>query len=291
MTTGQEHQSGPLASADWLDENLGDENLRLIDMRGAVLPPSEPPPHYIADRDAYLQAHIPGAQYVDWLVDIVEPGSPSNDVASPRRFAELMSRLGVDQRMHVVIYDDAANLFAARLRWCLRYYGHESVSLLDGGWQSWLAGGYPVEAGAPTVPRREFVPRINQRMRATGDDILALIERGDMQLLDTRSPAEYAGDSSRAARGGHIPGAINLPRGSLLAADDKLKSAAELKAQLETLGVDLDAADTVLYCNSGVSATYGMLALEVAGGRNLRVYDGSWKEWGADPSKPIATPD
>ena len=289
MTNEESISAPPIVSAEWLEAHLKDDNLRLIDMRGKVLPPTEPPPHYISDRAAYLASHIPGAVFVDWLVDIVEPGSPSNDIAPPAQFADLMSGLGVDESMHVVIYDDAANMFAARLRWCLRYYGHGQVSLLDGGWDKWQTQSRPVTAALPNASRRQFIPRPKSSLRATADEILSGIENGTAQLLDVRSPAEFAGESSRAERGGHIPSAINLPRGSMLADDGTLKSSGELKAQFDALGIALDAPDTVLYCNSGVSACYGMLALEVAGGSGMRIYDGSWKEWGADESKPIST--
>ena len=110
----------PLVDCDWLESRLANPDLRIIDIRGQVLPATEPPPHYFSHRQDYDQAHIPGAHFVDWQVDIVEPGSPSNDIAPPSRFARLMGSLGIDERVTVVIYDDAASMFAARLRWCLR---------------------------------------------------------------------------------------------------------------------------------------------------------------------------
>ena len=111
-----------------------------------VLPPTEPPPHYLTDRAGYEVAHIPNAVFVDWQVDIVEPGSPSNDVAAPGRFAALMGALGIGNDTTVIIYDNAASMFACRLRWALRYYGHEKVFILDGGWDKWLAEERPVSA-------------------------------------------------------------------------------------------------------------------------------------------------
>ena len=263
--------------------------MRIVDMRGAVLPPSDPPPHYLSDRAGYEEAHIPNAVFVDWQADIVEPGSPSNDVASAERFAALMGGLGIDADTLVLIYDDAASMFACRLRWALRYYGHEDVAILDGGWGKWRAEGRPVSAEIPQVEKKTFVPRANAALKATADDILAGLNSGRSQLIDVRSPAEYAGETSRARYGGHIPRAINLPRGELVAEDMTLKTAAELRQIFSERGIALDAGETVLYCNSGVSATCGMLAMEIAGASNLRVYDGSWKEWGSDPATPKAT--
>ena len=194
--------TAPLVSTEWLEANLDKENLRIIDMRGKVLPPSEPPPHYLSDRGAYLEAHVPGAVYVDWQTDIVEPGSPSNDIAPPDQFAALMSALGVDERTHAVIYDDAANMFASRLRWCLRYYGHDAVSILDGGWIKWRGEGRPTSDGEATVPPANFVPRVNPSLRATADDIAQSLDAGTMQLLDVRSRAEFVGQTSRASGAG-----------------------------------------------------------------------------------------
>ena len=279
----------PLVTAAWLEKNLSDPNMRIVDMRGGVLPPTEPPPHYYTDRAGYDESHIPNAVFVDWQVDIVEPGSPSNDIAPPAQFAELMGRLGIDSGTTVVIYDNAASMLACRLRWALRYYGHDKIHILDGGWNKWLAEGRPVNAMAPAIEASTFAPWENRRLKATAAEILDAIGAGTMQLIDVRSAAEYAGEASRAQYGGHIPSAIHVPRGQLVAEDLTLKPVRDLLDQFARSGVDLNAPDTVLYCNSGVSATYGMLALEVAGASNLRIYDGSWKEWGNDATTPKAT--
>ena len=281
--------TSPLATTDWLQDRLNDSDLRIIELRGKVLPPTQPPPHYFSDRAGWEAAHIPGSVYVDWQVDINEPGSPSNEIASPARFTDLMQTLGISGDTRVVIADDAANMFATRLRWALRYYGHENTQILDGGWTKWQAEGRPASGEITRHARGDFQARVAPHLKATADEILRGMESGAMQIIDVRSPAEYTGAASRAKVGGHIPGAISLPRKTLVANDMTLKPADELRRILADKGIALDAADTTLYCNSGVSATYGMLALEVAGARNLRIYDGSWKEWGNDPAKPKAT--
>ena len=279
----------PLVTTDWLEAHLYDGDISIIEIRGKVLPPSEPPPHYFTDRAGYEAAHIPNAVFVDWQVDIVEPGSASNDIASPERFSALMESLGVSNDSIVVISDDAASMFACRLRWALRYYGHEAVYVLDGGWTKWLAEGRPVAADTPAFKRGRFVADVNPSLKATASDVLRGLDAGATQLVDVRSPAEYKGETSRARHGGHIPSAINLPRKTIVAGDMTLKPADELAVILQEAGIEIDAPDTVLYCNSGVSATYGMLAMEVAGASNLRIYDGSWKEWGNDDKTPKAT--
>ena len=279
----------PLVTSAWLEEHLNDENLRIVELRGKVLPPTEPPPHYLTDEAGYLESHIPNAQFVDWQVDIVEPGSPSNDIAAPERFSALMSRLGIGNDHSVIVYDNIAGMFACRMRWCLRYYGHEDVRVLDGGWERWLAEGRPVSSDAPRYEPTTFETNEDTSLKATKDEILASLEAGGMQLIDVRSPAEFAGASSRAKVGGHIPSAINLPWNAMATEDLRVRSADEIRVHLQDMGVGLDADDTVLYCNSGVSATFGMLAMEIAGARNLRLYDGSWKDWGNDPATPKAS--
>lgn len=279
----------PLVTTAWLEEHLEDENLRIVELRGKVLPPTEPPPHYLTDRAGYLASHIPNAQFVDWQVDIVEPGSPSNDIAAPERFAALMSRLGIGNDHAVVVYDNIASMFAGRMRWAMRYYGHDDVCVLDGGWGLWLAEGRPVTSAVPQFERTNFVMKEVPELKATADQILDGLASGDMQLIDVRSPAEYAGESSRARVGGHIPSAINAPWSAMVNDDLTVKSALEIQEHLAGLGIKLDADNTVLYCNSGVSATVGMLAMEIAGAENLRLYDGSWTDWGNNPATPKAS--
>ena len=279
----------PLVTTAWLERRLGEPGIRIVELRGKVLPPTEPPPHYFTDRAGYEKAHIPNAVFVDWQVDIVAPGSPSGDVAAPERFAALMGALGIGNDTTVVIYDNAASMFACRLRWALRYYGHEKVFILDGGWDKWLAEGRPVSAEIPQVERAKFAPRVNTGLKATKEEIMTGIEAGNMQLIDVRSPAEYAGAASRARHGGHIPTAISIPRSSMVADDQTVETTDNLLKCFAEKGAALDAGDTVVYCNSGISASFGMLALELAGARNLRLYDGSWKEWGNDAATPKET--
>lgn len=277
----------PIVSTTWLAEHLHDDNLRVVDIRGNVLPATQPPPHYFSHREAYNESHIPNALFVDWMVDIVEPESPSNDVLSVERFVTLMRELGIDNDTVIVAYDDKDSMFAARFWWVMRYYGHEKVYVLDGGWAKWTAEERPVDTSQPDIPETTYTPSINADIRAEASDIEGM---AGVQLVDVRSSKEFAGEASRANRMGHIPNAINLPRKTMVSDDHMLLSPEQLKAKFESEGVSLDA-DTIIYCNSGVSASYGMLAMEIVGAKNVRVYDGSWKDWGNDESKPIAKPE
>ena len=277
----------PLVSTTWLNEHINDSKLRIIDIRGKVLPATQPPPHYFSHYEDYQISHIPNAVFVDWTADIVEPDSLSNDISSPSRFATLMGEMGVDSNTRIVVYDDADSMFASRMWWSLRYYGHEETYILDGGWKKWLAENRSVNTDTPDIVKTQFIPRVNESLKATADDILAKLDSGDLQLIDVRSPLEFAGEASRAALMGHIPNAINLPRKTMIGDNSTLLSKDKLGAHFSNLGISLSAPETVIYCNSGVSASYGLLAMEIAGAKNVRVYDGSWKEWGNDASKPI----
>lgn len=273
-----------VVSTEWLAEHLHDPNLRIIDIRGHVLPASEPPPHYFAHHAEYLDAHIPGAVFVDWTTDIVQPGSPSQDLAEPEQFAALMGRLGIGSDTLVIAYDDAASMFAARMWWALRHYGHLRVAVLDGGWQKWVAEGRPVSSLIPSPAPAQFVPQVRMDEFATAGTILE--RQAETVLLDVRTIDEYEGRVSRVPRAGHIPGAVNLPRAELVTQEGTLPSAAALRQAFAAAGISLDAPEHIVYCNAGVSASYGMLALMVAGARNVRVYDGSWKDWGRNLDLP-----
>jgi thiosulfate/3-mercaptopyruvate sulfurtransferase len=277
----------PLVTTEWLQAHLGDDNLRIVDIRGHVIPPTEPLPHYFNHYEDYVKSHIPGAVFVDWVHEITDPADPRHArIAPPERFAEVMSRCGIGDESFVVAYDDAAGMFAARLWWALNYYGHPSVAVLDGGWNKWIAEGRPITAALPTIAPAIFTPRPQPEWIRTGDQVMARLH-SSTRLVDVRSPQEFSGEWSRAKRAGHIPGAVNVPRQSLVAPDGTLLPPEALRARFAEAGIDESAPEIVTYCNAGVSASFGLLALRVAGFDNSANYDGSWKEWGNDDRRPI----
>jgi thiosulfate/3-mercaptopyruvate sulfurtransferase len=280
----------PIVSTLWLEKHLQDTHLRIIDIRGRVAPASDPGQHYFSHHDAYTQSHIPGAVFVDWITDITIDGPATMQIASPEKFAALMGKLGINERTFVIAYDDASGMFAARLWWALQYYGHDQVAVLDGGWQKWLAENRPTTSESPRIPVTTFTPNINASLRRTADDVQQALGT-DTRLVDVRTASEFTGESSRAKRSGHIPGAINLPRSELVSADGALKPTGVLQdvfaAHEITSGDGGSETPVVLYCNGGVSASYGLLALRQAGFEGGAVYDGSWKDWGNDDSRPI----
>lgn len=273
-----------LVTTEWLAEHLQDDKLRIVDIRGKVLPATEPPPHYYSHRDDYLTSHIPGAVFVDWTTDIVEPGSPSYDIANPERYAALMSERGIGDDTLVVAYDDAQGMFAARMWWTLGYYGHDAVRVLDGGWQKWLAENHPVTDVIPQPESATFTPRVNAGLHSTAEEI----RQHQPMLLDVRSPQEFAGEASRASRTGRIPGSVNVPRKQMLRDDGRLLEPEHLRETFRVAGLDLSYSGIVTYCNSGVSASFALLALEQVGVVNASVYDGSWKDWANNSDNPVS---
>jgi thiosulfate/3-mercaptopyruvate sulfurtransferase len=279
--------TNPLVTTDWLHTHLADDDLRVIDIRGYVRPATEPPPHYFNQRENYLQSHIPGAVFVDWIKAITDPTSAHHaQVAPPDRFAQVLSLAGITPQTTVVAYDTDNGMFAARFWWMLRYYGHEAVHVLDGGWEKWTREQRPTTdqlPDVPTPPDYPIHPRPNL-IRTASQVRQALGTR--TKLIDVRSPEEYNGEASRIDRKGRIPGALNLSRKSLLNPDGTLRDRDEIRQVAQTLG--LAEGDTIItYCNAGVSASYVMLALNVAGFEQVALYDGSWKDWGGNPQNPV----
>jgi thiosulfate/3-mercaptopyruvate sulfurtransferase len=280
---------GPLVSSEWLAEHLS--AVRVVDVRGKVLPPDAPKPRYQPKRVDYEASHVPGAVFVDWTRDIVDLDDPiPAQIAPPERFARAMEALGIGDDTPVVAYDDYSSMFAGRLAWALRYYGHERVRVLDGGWALWLSEGRPITADTDVYRASHFTPRANAALKRTADEVAAAIGRGAL-LIDARAPAQFEGKASAASRAGHIPGAKNVHYAKLIdPATGRLVSKDQVKKVFAEAGIDLERlpAEVVCYCNGGVSATVPRMAIAVATGRDdIAIYDGSWNEWGNDPSRPI----
>jgi thiosulfate/3-mercaptopyruvate sulfurtransferase len=276
-----------LVETEWLAGRLGDPEIRVVDIRGIIRPPDAPKPWYLAQREAYRESHIPGAVFVYWTEDIVEPTAPIHmTVAGPRRFKALMERLGIGDQHLVVAYDDSGSL-APRLWWALNYYGHPRVKLLNGGWTRWVAEGRPVTPDVPAHPPVTFTPATQATWRAGSGEVRAAIGNPEVVLLDCRSPKEFGGEIGRGARKGRIPGAINVPSVSLLeGAHRTWKPETEIRGIFEAAGVTRDRR-VITYCNAGVAASVGLFALKLLGHPAVSNFAGSWYEWEADPSNPV----
>jgi thiosulfate/3-mercaptopyruvate sulfurtransferase len=210
---------------------------------------------------------------------------------SPERFAELVGALGLGSDCHIVAYDGLGLMSAARVWWMFRVFGHDRVSVLDGGMPKWLSEGRAIEAGPAAPAPRNFFPRLRPELVRSVEQVAAIVKAGGPQLVDARSAGRFAAtepEPRAGLRGGHIPGARNVPFNTLLAADQTLLPPAELEQKFRLAGIDPDK-PVIASCGSGVTACVLALALNETGHADTAVYDGSWTEWGGRLDLPVAT--
>ena len=268
-------------STERVAAKLADPTVRVVDFRfefGRDL------------RPAYLEGHLPGAVYCDWSTDLVAPppssGHPTSLVPRPEDFARTMSRLGISNGTTVLGYDTEGGHHAARLWLALRRYGHDACAVMEGGLQKWVREGRPLEPGEVRAAPGHFVPHAIPGVIATKGEVLEAVHRGDPWLLDVRRDSEYTGQEVRAARGGHIPGAVNVLWKVPLRDDWTLKDPDEIEETYTNAGFGPETS-TITYCQAGVRAAFTHLVLTALGHPDVRTYDGSWDEWGNDLSLPI----
>ena len=273
-----------LVTPEWLQDHLNDPNVRVVDIRGYVvtrpLAPGVEEADYKGAPEEYRAGHIPGSVYVDWTRDIVDLDDPVKaQIARPEVFAEAMAARGIGDDAHVIAVDHMGGQYATRLWWALAYYGHDRVSVLQGGWNRWVEEGRPTTEEVLTPLRATFTPRVRPELRLTADQLAARLAEPGMQLVDARDAGQYTASRRRGPRGGHIPGAVNIPRERFFAAGGGFLPVDELKALAERERID-STRPVVAYCNGGVAATVVLFNLARLGYRNLANYDGSWNEWG-----------
>jgi thiosulfate/3-mercaptopyruvate sulfurtransferase len=235
---------------------------------------------------AYRAGHLPGAVYLA-ARELDDPRANAEGLPiRPEKAAALFGGLGIDEDTTVIAYDDAGSVVAARLYFVLEYFGHARTRVLNGGLTRWRREGRPLTAEVPRVQAARFAPRARRELVATAAEVQAGLGKEEICLIDARSPEEYAGTDVRASRGGHIPGATNVDWVATLNPDGTFKSADALRALFEAAGVRPDR-QIVTYCQSGTRSAHDYLALRLLGYARIKNYDGSWQEWGNDPSRPV----
>jgi len=279
-----------LASTQWLADRLEDPSVRVVDARFDLRATAGGVLEGVAERDAYREAHIPGAVFVDVMGDLSDPDDPVV-VVPPDRFEALMGRLGIADDSTVVVYDDRGGAWAARLWWALRYYGHEAVKLLDGGFTRWEAEGRPMERRVPEPSPATFGARVRPDLRVDADQVMEAIGCEDVCIVDALPEPFFTGRACLypSHRAGHIPTAHNVPApANVDPATHTLLPAAELARLWEPVGLE-PSRRVITYCGGGVFGAFALFALYVMGHENAALYDASWMEWGADPSRPVET--
>lgn len=260
-----------LVDTRWLQ---GHPDARIVDLRWTAKGPSS--------RQSYEEGHIPGAAFVDLDRDLSRGGGPGrHPFPSEEQFAQVLSRLGIEPDTHVVVYDEGSSSIAARLWFMLRAFGHEKVSVLDGGLRAWKEAGLPLTREEPRI-----APASLRRLTL---DRSRLAEVADVQgrrstVLDARAPERYRGEVEPIDRkAGHIPGALNAPFSANLTPAQRFRPPDELRQLYSRYG-----SDVIVSCGSGVTACHDALAIEIAGLPPARLYVGSFSGWIEDPARPIA---
>jgi thiosulfate/3-mercaptopyruvate sulfurtransferase len=268
-----------IASPDWLAEHLGRPGVRIVDCRFRVDGTS---------RQLHASGHIPGAAFLDWANDLVDPDDPLPfQLAGPEAFSAAAGRAGIGDGATAVLYDDTASLYASRVWWSLRCYGFDGVRILDGGWSAWLSSGRPTSAAAGRIEPSVLTLRGVPRLRLATSDVLALLGSAEVELVDTRAQAEFLGQGGNAKRLGHIPGAINVPSALLTEPGSGIFLAPNrLSALFSDAGVRRDRR-VILYDGAGIGAAKAAFALTLLGFENVSLYEGGWSAWGGRLDLPV----
>ena len=268
-----------LVSTDWLEKNLNNPKLRIIEVS--------------VDTGVYERGHIQGAVNFKWHTDLVDP--VKRDIASKENFEKLLRQAGINNDSTIVIYGDSNNWFAAWGAWVFDIYGVKDVKLLDGGRKKWEAEKRPLTPLATQVAAGNIkVSDANNNLRAKLIDVVAVAnKKSDTALVDIRSNDEFtgkviapAGVQELAIRAGHIPGAVNVPWGQAVAEDGTFKSAEELRKVYAAVGID-GKKPIITYCRIGERSSHTWFALSKILGYNVKNYDGSWTEYGNSVGNPI----
>jgi thiosulfate/3-mercaptopyruvate sulfurtransferase len=270
-----------LVTTDWVAEHLNDPNVRIVESDEDVL--------------LYDIGHVPGAVKIDWVTDLND--QVRRDYLDKESFEKLLSEKGISNDSLVVFYGDKNNWWACYAFWVFQLFGHSQAVIMNGGRAKWIAEDRPLEKDVPSYPTTEYKARerADFKIRAFRDQVLAHVQ-SRLPLVDVRSPGEYSGEllhmadypQEGALRGGHIPGARNIPWGRAVAEDGTFKSADELRAIYEVEQGLSPEQNVVAYCRIGERSSHTWFVLTyLLGYPSVRNYDGSWTEWGNLVGVPI----
>ena len=270
-----------LVTTDWVAEHLDDPNVRIVESDEDVL--------------LYDIGHVPGAVKIDWVMDLND--QVRRDYLDKEGFEKLLSEKGISNDSLVVFYGDKNNWWACYAFWVFQLFGHSRAVVMDGGRAKWIAEDRPLEKNVPSYPTTDYKARerADFKIRAFRDQVLAHVQ-SRLPLVDVRSPGEYSGEllhmadypQEGAMRGGHIPGARNIPWGRAVAEDGTFKPADELRAIYEEEQGLSPEQNVVAYCRIGERSSHTWFVLTyLLGYPSVRNYDGSWTEWGNLVGVPI----
>ncbi|MFO6497191.1 MULTISPECIES: sulfurtransferase [Bacillus] len=272
-------------SPEWVWKRLKEKpgQTVIVDVRFHLTNPEE-------GRKAYRQGHLPGAVYVDLKKDLsakVEKHGGRHPLPPHEKIAKTLGEIGIDRYTAVIAYDDSGGMFAARFWWQLRYLGHTSVYVLDGGFSHWVKAGYDITTEIPRPVPREFSPELAKEELLDAGQVKDRIGRKDTILIDARERARYTGETEPLDhQAGHIPGAKNYFWKGNLTEDGSWKSQEQLRQHYASLDRN---SEIVVYCGSGVSACPNVLGLKEAGFQDVKLYAGSWSDWISYKENPVVS--
>jgi thiosulfate/3-mercaptopyruvate sulfurtransferase len=266
---------------------LDDDALRIYDCRFSLVDKEK-------GYSAYLNGHIPGASYVHLENDLSGPVTPQtgrHPIPKVDLFIKRLGELGLEQQSRVVIYDEGPSAQAARFWWLLRWMGHETVSVLDGGFKAWQSDGGPVTQGNEAYDSRTYLAKIGSFESVDAEDVAGVLNAKTGFVIDARENKRFIGEEEPLDRiAGHIPGSINRPFQSNLESG-MFKSSGQLREEFEELISGRAPHEVIHTCGSGVTACHNLLAMEYCGLLGSKLYLGSWSDWITDPTRPIAGKD
>jgi thiosulfate/3-mercaptopyruvate sulfurtransferase len=267
-----QNASNVLVTTGWVADHLSDPSVRIAEVD--------------VDTASYDQGHVPGAAGWNWTTQLCD--TVVRDIAPKAKLEELLGSSGIDNDATVILYGDNNNWFAAWAFWQLKVYGHKDVRIMDGGRKKWLAEGRELSTDAPAVTKKTYKAKAaDNSLRAFLTEVRDAVAGGKAALVDVRSPQEFSGEilappglPETCQRGGHIPGATNVPWAKAANDDGTFKSADELRQLYGGVGVTGDK-PVIAYCRIGERSSHTWFALKyLLGFNDVKNYDGSWTEWG-----------